>query len=109
MVDHVGIIVLLVVLLAAPVWALFFKRRRTAGSAAREPELDSAERVPEDSGVTESLLGGMLIYLLVQTLVLLLVLWALAFHAVGLFSLLGLLIPMLLGLIHAWRVGALKW
>jgi hypothetical protein len=29
--------------------------------------------------------------------------------AVGLLSLLGLLIPSLLGLIHAWRVGALKW
>ena len=109
MVDHVGIIVLLVVLLAAPVWALFFQRRRTAGSAAREVELNPVETPPEDSGVTESLLGGVLVYLLLQTVVLLLVLWALSFHAVGLLSLLGLLIPMLLGLIHAWRVGALKW
>lgn len=109
MVDHVGIIVLLVVSLAAPVWALFFQRRRTAGSAAREVEPDPVETWPEDSGVTDSLLAGVLVYLLLQTLVLLLVLWALAFHAVGLLSLLGLLIPMLLALIHAWRVGALKW
>ena len=83
MVDHVGIIVLLLVLLAAPVWALFFQRRRTAGPAETEVEPDEVETFPEPFGVTKRLLAGVLVYLLVQTLVLLLVLWALAFHAVG--------------------------
>ena len=89
MVDHVGIIVLLVVLLLAPALGVFAMRGRSLGSETRALSPGS-ERAPEDRLVGLPLLAGVLVYLLIQTLVLLAVLWALAFHEVGLLSLAAL-------------------
>ena len=106
MVDHVGVIVLLVVLLAVPAFGVIAVRVRAVGSESADADPDS-ER--SDPVVGLPLLAGALVYLVMQTLALLCVLWALAFHEVGLAALGGLLIPALIGLIHAWWVGALTW
>ena len=108
MVDHVGIIVLLVVGVLAPLVGVFALRSRSMGSGRNASSLE-AERAPEDRMVGLPLLAGVLVYLLVQTLALLLVLWALAFHAGGWSSLALLLIPAAIGGVHAWWVGAFKW
>ena len=106
MVDHVGVIVLLVVLLAVPAFGVIAARVRAAGSASPDTDPDSEG---SDPVVGPSLLGGVLVYLMMQTLALLWVLWALAFQEVGLVALGALLIPALIGLVHAWWVGALTW
>ena len=109
MVDHVGIIVLLVVLLVAPALGVFALRVRSLSTERTASHPDSEDPALEDPTVGLPFLAGVLIYLLILTLALLLVLWALAFHEVGLLALFGLLIPVLIGLIHAGWVGALKW
>ena len=106
MVDHVGVIVLLVVLLAVPAFGVIAVRVRPVRSASAEA---GAELERSDPAVSLSLLAGVLVYLVMQTLALLWVLWALAFHEVGLGALGGLFIPALIGLVHAWWVGALTW
>ena len=106
MVDHVGVIVFLLVLLAVPALGVIVSRGRAVDSGSSDEAPDSERSGPE---VNVSWLAGVLIYLAMQTVALLFVLWALAFHDVGLAALGGLLIPAGIGLVHAWWVGALKW
>jgi len=106
LVDHVGVIVLLVVLLAVPAFGVMALRVRAGDSESTDADPDSDE-VKLRVGLP--LLASVLVYLVMQTLALLWVLWALAFHEVGLAALFGLLVPALIALVHAWWVGALTW
>ena len=105
MVDHVGVIAGLVVVLAATLLWLVF---RTAG---RPPSADSSADDPgvEDSPVALHWLGALVLFVVWQTLALLLALWALAYGEVGGAAAAALVVPTLVGFAFAWRKGVLKW
>lgn len=105
MMDHVGVIVGLVVVLAATtLWLGLQVDRRPTPTAPRDED-----PAAETSPVGLRLLGTLLIFVVWQALALLLVLWALAFREVGLAAAAGLILPALVGFGFAWRKGVLKW
>lgn len=106
MVDHVGVILGLVVAVAATtLWLGVQVARRPA-----PPPQPAGEEAPADaSPVGLRLLGTLLLFVVWQALALLLVLWALAAREVGPAAAAGLVLPALVGFGFAWRKGVLKW
>ena len=108
--DHVGVILGLVAVLAGSSLVFDFRARRGASSIpVKSPTDGDNDPPPESAAGRPHVLVGLFVFLLLQTLVVLLVIWALAFQEVGPLPALALLIPAGFIFVHAWRLGAFKW